>query len=189
MAETSSNAYLSEYGEAMTGNAEIIWSNRNLLGWTKNATCGMLGNMQVESTINPGIWQSLNWGNMSGGFGLVQWTPATNYINWAGSQGWTTWEVYGRIVPQMARIDYEIANGLQWIPTSEYPLSFREFSQSDQSPEYLASAFLKNYERAGVEAENIRRQHARHWFDTLEGGGVIPRDGSERTPIWLYLFP
>lgn len=47
----------------------------------------MLGNMETESTINPGIWQSLNSGNASGGFGLTQWTPATKYINWANNNG------------------------------------------------------------------------------------------------------
>ena len=48
-------------------------------GFTKNAACGVLGNMQQESGINPGIWQSTN--NISLGYGLVQWTPATVFLN------------------------------------------------------------------------------------------------------------
>ena len=44
-------------------------------GWTAEAVAGLLGNQQVESTLNPGIWQDLTPG---GGWGLVQWTPSSN---------------------------------------------------------------------------------------------------------------
>ena len=161
----SSNQYLTK--EQMTVNATYIMGEFTSHGWSKNAIAGMLGNMERESTINPGLWQSLNEGNLSGGFGLVQWTPATNYTDWADSNGYS----WGDIDGQIARIIYELNNGLQWISTSEYPLSFQEFTISSESPEYLASAFLKNYERAGVEEEQERRDNARYWFDVLDGEG------------------
>lgn len=67
MGVTSGNFYLNM--PQMTENAKHIMSYLLDKGWTKNAICGMLGNMQTESTINPGIWQSLIAGNYSGGLG------------------------------------------------------------------------------------------------------------------------
>ena len=85
MALISSNEYLSV--SEMTDNAKYIYTFFKNLGWTANAICGMLGNMQRESTLNPGVWQSLDYENYNGGFGLVQWTPATNLTNWASQRG------------------------------------------------------------------------------------------------------
>ena len=73
----SNNKYLSQ-GE-MESNAKEIYTYLSDKGWTLNAISGLLGNMQRESTINPGLWQSLKEGNYSGGYGLVQWTPASKY--------------------------------------------------------------------------------------------------------------
>ena len=82
----SGNRYLSL--EEMTVNANYIYSYFSSRGWTKESISAMLGNMQRESTINPGIWQNLDEGNTSLGFGLVQWTPATNYFDWCDSMGY-----------------------------------------------------------------------------------------------------
>ena len=64
-------------------NAELFQGWALAAGWSVHAICAMLGNIQSESTINPGIWESLS--PYSGGYGLVQWTPYTKYSNWAGS--------------------------------------------------------------------------------------------------------
>ena len=72
----------------MEGNAYEVFSFLSDRGWTTNAIAGILGNMQSESNINPGVWQNLDSGNYSLGFGLVQWTPATNYTNWASANGY-----------------------------------------------------------------------------------------------------
>ena len=37
----------------MQVNAQYIYSSLSANGWTLNAICGMLGNMQSESSINP----------------------------------------------------------------------------------------------------------------------------------------
>ena len=75
MSWTISNNYLTE--AQMQGNALEVWKYFSGKGWTLNAIGGILGNMEKESNINPGLWQSLKEGNYSGGYGLVQWTPAT----------------------------------------------------------------------------------------------------------------
>ena len=165
MAWTISNNYLTE--SQMQGNALEVYNFFSARGWTLNAIAGMLGNMERESNINPGLWQSLNYGNYSGGYGLVQWTPATNYTDWASSHGYSITDPQG----QMIWIDTVTVSSGQWIATSEYNLSFDSFKKSTQSPEWLASAFMKNFERAGVEAEGERRSDARKWYDYLAQNG------------------
>ena len=165
MAWTISNNYLTE--SHMQGNALEVYNFFSARGWTLNAIAGMLGNMERESNINPGLWQSLNYGNYSGGYGLVQWTPATNYTDWASANGYSITDPQG----QMIWIDTVTVSSGQWIATSEYNLSFDAFKTSTQSPEWLASAFLKNFERAGVEAEDERRSDARKWYDYLAQSG------------------
>lgn len=161
MAIHSGNYYLST--AQMKDNAQYILDYLTKEGWTKNAICGMLGNMQRESTINPGIWQNLDEGNTSLGFGLVQWTPASNYISWCESKGLA----YSEMDSNLKRILWELENGEQYYPTDSYPETFKEFTQSTKSVTYLASAFLHNYERAGVSAETERQQNAQYWFDNL----------------------
>lgn len=153
----------------MTTNAQYILNDLLGKGWTKNAVCGMLGNMETESTINPAIWQNLDAGNMSMGFGLVQWTPASKYTNWADSNGYQWEDING----QLHRLQYEIDNNLQWISTTDYPLSFAQFKVSTQSPEYLAQAFLRNYERPAEQNQPNRSDQARYWFDSLSGDGSV----------------
>ena len=165
MAWTISNNYLTE--SQMQGNALEVYNFFSARGWTLNAIAGMLGNMERESNINPGLWQSLDYGNYSGGYGLVQWTPATNYTDWASSRGYSITDPQG----QMVWIDTMTVSSGQWIATSEYNLSFAAFKASTQSPEWLASAFLKNFERAGVEAEDERRSDARKWYNYLAQNG------------------
>lgn len=157
-----SNSYLSI--SQMTTNAQYILNYLRDRGWTKNAVCGMLGNMQTESTINPGIWQSLKENNMSGGFGLVQWTPATKYIDWANQNNLTV----ANMDSQLQRILYEVANGIQFYATSSYNMSFSQFTKSTESAYYLACVFLHNYERpANASQDETRGNQAAKWYNTL----------------------
>lgn len=165
MAIISGNFYLNR--SQMLGNAQYILDYLTGRGWSKNAVCGMLGNMEKESTINPGIWQSLKEGRYDLGYGLVQWTPATNYINWANARGYDIKDING----QLEKILDELATGTQYYPTSGYPETFKQFSVSSKSPEYLAEAFLYNYERPGEPNPGPRRECARYWYNTLTGGG------------------
>lgn len=160
----SGNRYLSI--DEMTVNAQEIMNQLTSRGWTKNAVAGMLGNMQTESTINPGVWESLS-PNVNNGYGLVQWTPATKLISWAEIEGLD----YTSGDAQLQRIDWEVANNQEWIATSQYPMSFQEFKVSTLTPEYLAQVFIRNYERPRNPNQPIRSTQARYWYDNLEGGG------------------
>lgn len=165
------NRYLTSY--EMQHNATIIYANLTAKGWTVNAIAGLLGNLETESTINPGIWQSLDKDNYEMGYGLVQWTPATNYTDWATEQGYDIDDGDA----QLLWIDEVTTQVGQWIPTSAYNMSFSNFKVSAAEPEYLASAFLFNFERAGVEVEEERRTQARAWYEYLmsELADFIPR--------------
>ncbi len=48
-------------------------------GFTAESIAGMLGNCYAESNLNPWYWQN-NYADMSNGYGLFQFTPASDYI-------------------------------------------------------------------------------------------------------------
>lgn len=154
-------------------NALIIAAYFRGIGWTDNAIAAMLGNMQVESFLNP---QQFEMGfNFSAeqGFGLVQWTPRTKFSDWAGAD----WETnYNK---QLLRIKYELDNGLQWIYNIN--MSFAAFSVSTQTVDYLTEVFLRNYENPRDWTASItqRRTNANNWF-TFLGNNPTPK-----LPIWL----
>ncbi len=161
----SCNNYLNK--SQMKTNAQYILSFLRARGWTKQSICGLLGNMEVESTINPGFWEDLKEYDYSKGFGLVQWTPASKYIDWADQECIQ----YDSMNSQLRRILYEVyANpDGQWIPTKNYKMSFSEFTRSVLSPGYLARVFIYNYERprAQYRREEERVNNAEYWYKAL----------------------
>lgn len=173
----SSNEYLNQ--DQMANNAYCFYSyfyNHAAL----SAIAGMLGNAQRESAINPGLWQNLDEGNYSLGFGLFQWTPATNITDWMTGKGYEIGDGDG----QCEWVLTETTNSGQWIPTTEYPISFEEFLTYTGTPEDAASIFLKNFERAGVEVEEERRQNARYWYDYLQNMTPVPPMDGNIIPGW-----
>lgn len=145
--------------DEMKHNAEIAGVLLCMAGATPNAIAAILGNMQAESGINPGAWE--DYTPFTGGYGLVQWTPYTKYSQWWGNG----WENNGDA--EILRIIYELQNGLQWISTVDYPMSFKEFWKSNQPPEYLAQVFVKNYERPADEDQQYRSDYALYWYDEV----------------------
>lgn len=169
----SSNSYLTL--DQMTVNAQYIANYLIGQGWTKNAICGMLGNMQAESTINPGIWENLDEGNLSGGFGLVQWTPATNYLDWADANGLARTDIES----QIKRILYEVQNNLQWISSS---MTFKQFTQSTDTPYNLAMDFIADYERPANPDQPSRGDNANYWYNNLNFQG--PYRKGVKMEVW-----
>ena len=158
------NRYLSM--SEMQVNAKYIYNYFRSKGWTIQAISAILGNMQVESTINAGLWQSLNEGNTSGGYGLVQWTPATKVIEWLQANNYDIASTEG----QCARIIYEVENKIQWIAIDTYNYSFEAFTQSTDSVGSLARAFMLNYERPADQSEenqDYRASLALDWYSYL----------------------
>lgn len=173
----------------MQNNATIIFSYLTDKGWTASAISGMLGNMQKESTINPGIWQNLN-PNPTLGWGLVQWTPSTNFTDWATANGYASDDGNAQLI----WIDTVTTQVGQWIPTDQYPETFGQFKISTMPPEYLADCFLKNFERPGDIDQPDRQAFARYWYEWYNNGYVPPTNPPENggewkrsMPIWFYL--
>lgn len=159
------NRYLSQ--NEMDNNAMITAAYLSAKGWTREAIAGLLGNFWRESTINPGIWQSLT-PDPSNGYGLAQWTPATNWTDYATQHGYNIDDGY----KQLDFIDADpITN---YIPTAAYPETLAQYKVLTNTPEYCASAWLYNYERAGVVAEGERRYWARYYYDLIENVPSLP---------------
>ena len=163
MSVTISNAYLSL--SEQQGNAAYIVNYFRNRGWTDNAIAGLLGNMESESTINPGLWESMDYGNTSRGFGLTQWTPATKLIDWAESNALN----YEAFDTQLERIAYEVTNGDQWIPSLANGMTFLEWTQSTDTPYNLAMLFLTGYERPANQDQPNRGTQAETWFTWMGG--------------------
>lgn len=165
----ASDAYLTE--EHRRDNAKLVRDFFAARGWTINAICAMLGNMEVESTINPGLIEGRKQSlSEDDGYGLTQWTPYTKLSNWATRDG-LVWMNDGGT--QCKRIQYEMENELQWITNID--ISFRDFSQSTESLQYLTIAFCRNYERPKNPDYAQRVANARKWYKFLHG-----------LPVWLY---
>ena len=157
----------------MQANAIYIYSYLSPLGWTVNAVAALLGNMQAESSINPGRWQNDRVGGNPErhGYGLVQWTPYTKYTDWVRDTFGSSADP-STMDHNLARIDYEVQMGIQWGPTSSYPMSFKDFTTSTEHPGELAKAFLLNYERPEDQSEsvqNYRNVLAQIWYTYLTG--------------------
>lgn len=171
-------------------NAQLVANYFSALGWTPQAISAMCGNMRHESSINPDMYEYGYAWEDDRGYGLVQWTPRSKYWDWAVARG---------LPPrhgdsQLARIQYEIENGIQWIPISDYDyMTFEEFSQSTLPVPYLTAAFTWSYERpnrqAGEASMPARIAFAERVFNELdfEGGpGPGPGPGRETMPYFIY---
>ena len=149
------------------------------------AICGILGNMNSESTINPAVWQSLN--DMYLGYGLVQWDDGKLFIDWAKKEGVisaATAEAVNSLAysnPKKlmdAELDYLIVsmntvgnwfkpdNNQSKYGTSE-TLTASQFKVSNKSADILARIFCGHYERPGVPKISERVANAKKWYNFL----------------------
>lgn len=171
MAWTVSNSPLTTYGVEQTENATLIYNQLTAFGWSHNAICAVLGNMQAESTINPGCvegWVSTYLPKK--GYGLIQWTNTSATVVEENTLWAWTYSKYG---------DYDWANGDRqivfintddasgWIPTTSYPMSYNEFKVSTDSIDTLTRAYFKNRERGTW--SNVRTTYAQHWDSVFSG--------------------
>ena len=162
-------------------NAQLVANHLIPQGWTKESVSALCGNMRHESSINPDMYEfNYAWGD-DRGYGLVQWTPRSKYWDWAESRN---------LPPrngdsQLDRIDYEVEQNIQWIPTPNYPETYAQFRASTKSMDYLVPAFTWNYERpnatAGQESMPDRIAFAKRCLNELDfsGSGGSDSDGRQ----------
>ena len=147
-----------------------FWQFFKAKGWTANAVSGILGNSYYESTVNPNRWEGdipFAQPVASRGYGLVQWTPWTNIIDWLKEKGYYP-DVSKFGIGECERIQWEMENNQQWIATATYPESFRDFSVSKKDPYTLAIEFLANYERPADPNQPQRGTKAREIYDYIK---------------------
>ena len=180
------SAYLTQ--SEMENNATEFYGYFNSKGFTIESVAGMLGNLQQESNINPGMKQTAS---ASSGWGLIQWTPSSNLTDYATAHGtdWATGEIQTQLMWD------EIINGYggQWIPKPSlgYGYTGAEFSKLTDVAE-ACKAYLYERERAGVEALDKRLTYASNWYECLTG--VTPPTPPtptkrKRMPVWMMCRP
>lgn len=170
--------------EQMETNASYIYSYLTDMGFSKNAICAILGNMQRESTLNPASWQVQD--NLSYGYGLCQWDDGSNFTNWAKNKKIISSSTasavntlaYSNPVKLMdAELDFlwermqtsdwfKPSNNQSKYGTSE-TLSATAFKTSTKSVETLTRIFCGHYERPGEPAMTIRVNAAKKWYNFL----------------------
>lgn len=157
--------------------------------WAANAIAATLGNMRIESSINPDMYEyGYSWDD-DRGYGLVQWTPRSKYWDWAVLNGLPPRDGWS----QLQRIDYEVDNNIQWIPIDDYNMmTFAEYRNNtgNWSVDYLTEAFCWSYERpnrqAGEESMPARKAFANLALETLDFG---PGPGPSPHPIDPDIWP
>ena len=176
---STSDPYTCPESEA---NASYIWSYFKGKGWSNVAIAGLVGNCTYESYTNPGFHEV-----GGAGFGIVQWTPSSNYINWARPRGFPVDTDYSDperyLLGQCERINYELQTGIEFFGNSSYGANYLwcntwqkyiTLTESDVTPETAAHIFLSNYERpnhsAAAASLSARQTYARRWYDKFKSG-------------------
>lgn len=191
-------AWLNEYRVWLTQeqslqNAQLIvnYLYTQNKDWSKASLSAMIGNMRHESSVNPNMYEfGYDW-SADRGFGLVQWTPRSKYWDWALANGFTESHLRDGDA-QLARIDYEVDNNIQYIADghrrrygreSKYDFSFAAFRTNSPglTVNQLTEAFMWNYEgpaySAGQNSLAERQAFAQRAYSELtwtQGGGSDP---------------
>ena len=196
----ATGAYLKESTEAYD-NALMAYGIMTARGWSLLAFCGMWGNVQSESGYNPWRWQGdvvLPVGDPRIGYqnahayGLVQWDPASKYIN--GGSGYAGYRPnYSNQTggqndgsAQMNFLDDTAVSSGQYFPNPNYnyQISYANYKQmtiDNYSIEWATRAWFYNYERGTWDYARVTA--ATYWYNTL--GGVVPPTPGGHIPIWL----
>ena len=175
-------------------NARLIFDYLTTLGWTPQAVAGILGNMDVESTMNPALIEGRNIHTLidnntclniggSTGVGLVQWTGLTT-TQPAGqklasfairyNKNWYDGELQcfrlEREYDEDLQFDHGTVDGVSW--------DWQSYVVSEESPEQLAKVWQTLYERGGTDTET-RQRKAKYYYSLCT---------RVSTPIILHMF-
>ena len=175
-------------------NAKLIWAYLTGLGWTESAVAGILGNMDVESSMNPALIEGRGTHTLIDnnaclaisrtlGVGLVQWTGYTDTPP-AGqklasfairyNKNWYDGEL------QCFRLQRECEEDLQFDHGTVDGVTYdwQVFIASEETPEQLAKVWQTLYERGGSDTRT-RQQKARYYYRLCKGSSLI-------TLLWGY---
>ncbi len=158
-------------------NAKYIYKYLSNLSWTKESICALLGNVQQECQLNPGVWQLQD--NINAGYGIVQWTGGKVFLKWAELNIGQTNSLATNNPKKLLDLQLEFLvytcttknyDDRRWYPTikhgSPYKMSYNNFICSKLNPGDLALVFHGSYERSSD--DNTRKQnrinYANKWY-------------------------
>ena len=162
--------YFPHLGEAQKNNATLFYNYFGSKGATLESICGMLGNITVESSLNPGMKQTAS---ASSGWGLIQWTPSTVLTNWCSQRLYNWYDGAAQCYRIYCEGTGTEGAGGTWIPTTQYPYSWDEFCNLTDV-ELAVKAYLYERERAGIEHLDRRIQYAEEWYEYFTGQPTPP---------------
>lgn len=203
----SRSSELSE--EEMKNNANIVIETYQKMGISDVTISAILGNMQSESSINPGRYEDAGIG-----YGLVQWTPPTDLTNACqhlGLSPYTSGDIQLAVI--LSDVRNEIPGLPQWLSgagsispyynsgvTSDMlGITGAQFLSNSigWSPEKLAILFMACYLRPeydpGTNHYTQRKANAAKWYEYIRGySSFTPRlnsDGMQGNPCWYANNP
>ena len=161
-------------------NARLIYDYLTNLGWTPQSVAGILGNMDVESSMNPALIEGRGYHTLptnntvlaittQTGVGLVQWTGTTptppagqKLASFAirYNKEWYDGEL------QCFRLERECATDLQFDHGTVDGVSWdwQTYVQSTETPEQLAKVWQILYERGGTDTQT-RQEQAKYYYN------------------------
>lgn len=180
---------------------EIDWCKQNAIAFLKffiltgykitlEAIAGLLGNISVESQLNPGQVEqdsgyNLGWTTYRKGHGLIQWTGETNeenpLLDWHlcnkdSDYAWADGNLQCyRIICEGERTNKA---GGYWLTSPSYSYTWEEFCNLTSYEEAMR-AYLAQRERAGVSALERRKTCTEKWYVYLKSYLENPDNGLE----------
>lgn len=157
-----------------TTREQAIWAYFKNKGYSDAATAAIMGNLQVESGLNPAQFQ---YGG-GPGRGLAQWectgTRFTNLVNFARQRGNKDWK---DLDSQLEFINKELSglSSAYWKESAKGMMNvqakgttFEQFKNSIDVP-MATRQFEGAYERAGKPNIEVRIQHAINFYNKYSG--------------------
>ncbi len=175
---------------AQESNATEIYNYCMNDGFTIQATCALLGNIQRESSLNPGKKQGENLA-----WGLIQWDPHTVLTDWASENGYNWWDG----AAQMIFITGD--DVVHWHEKPQFPYSYEDFKQMTDI-DLATEVYKENRERNSLQDLDLRQTYAWNWYYHFTDQPVPPQPPTpprppqptppttrKGMPFWMYLRP
>lgn len=200
----------------MENNANEFYGYFNSKGFTIESISGMLGNLQQESNINPGMKQTAS---ASSGWGLIQWTPSSNLTDYANAQGsdWATGEIqtqlmWDEIINGTYNRYYKDKNGnihdstvIMTVTMTDYKLMLKHYELVDfeildgcwfYSDIGIFDNYINHYAEIKMNSKGAKRAEAKLFLNNLYGKLASSSNSSfkvayvkEDESIGFYIVP
>lgn len=155
-------------------NEEIVWNYFTSMGYTKECTAGIMGNMQQESAVSPKTVQN---GGSGPGTGLIQWEDASSGGSgrWNILEGWASrnkldkWKIETQLkfLTEVEFVDSSYKSELEYYlkkynysPGSDSIESFKKVN----NVEHAVYIFELTWERAGDKQYENRIKFANDFY-------------------------